>query len=175
MIKSVINYFVKNFGFNDFSDFSSSFIRWDFLTLTIPVALISSVVNTYFGLSLLTLFAFVSLLVVELVTGITASKFKGHRIESRRFSRFGLKLFVWLIFFFIVQSMKQQYVDSNKLAFKLYDWLHDTVMIYVTMEYLISVLENISVISGDSKNKLTSALIDKILGVLIKKEDGKEK
>ena len=57
------------------------------------------------------------------------------------------------------------------MAYALFSWLHGALYVYVNLEYLISVLENLEVISGSDpatsklnliKKKLTT-FIDKLL------------
>jgi len=175
MIKNFLNYIVFNFGFTNIDEFYNSTIHYRLMVLTIPVSLLSSIIQMYTGLHYLTLVSFAVLVLMEFLTGIYASKIKNIPIESRRFSRFGLKLLVWISLIFIVNSLKIEY--SNKkditslMAYGLFTWLHGALYVYINLEYLISVLENLETISGNDsatskltliKNKISSFL-DKLL------------
>jgi len=175
MIKNLLNYIVVNFGFSSLDEFYSSTIHYRLTILTIPVSLISSVVQMYTGLGYLTLLSFAVLVFMEFITGIYASKIKNVPIESKKFSRFGLKLLVWISLIFIINSLKMEYKDkadiTSLMAHGLFSWLHASLYIYINLEYLISVLENLEVISGNDaatskltliKNKISSFL-DKLL------------
>ncbi|NIQ13102.1 MAG: hypothetical protein GTO02_01435, partial [Candidatus Dadabacteria bacterium] len=85
MIKNALNYVVSNFGFESFTDFTTSLLHTRLLAFTIPFAGISAVLETIFGLQGLTVLAFVGLVTLELLTGLIASKKKGNKIESRKF------------------------------------------------------------------------------------------
>lgn len=162
MIKNFFNYVVTNFGFEDLSDFSSSLLHSKLMLFTLPLAGLSSIIENYFGLQSLTIFAFVLLVTLELITGLTATKISKIKIESKKFGRFGLKVLVWLSLMFIINSFKLEFLgheDSlGTIAYSLLNWLHSTLFIYVCLEYLISVLENMAVISG-KKNSYFVGLI----------------
>lgn len=150
-LNGLLDKVVTNFGFDSNHDFSSSMMHANLLFFTIPVAFISSFIENYFGLQAVTLIAFVTLIALELITGISSSRVRKIPLQSKRFSRFGFKLVIWFLIFFILQTMKLQYKD-NAVIGGIYSWLHSSIFIYVTLEYLISVVENVSVITGDNNN-----------------------
>jgi len=175
MIKNFFNYIVVNFGFSGVDEFYNSTVHYRLAILTIPFSLISSVIQMYTGLGYLTLVSFAVLVLMEFLTGIYASKIKKIPIESKRFSRFGLKLLVWILLIFIINSLKIEYSNKSDItslmAHGLFTWLHGALYVYINLEYLISVLENLEVISGNDsatsklmliKNKISSFL-DKLL------------
>ena len=166
MISKLLNNIVENFGFTCIKDFTNSIVHTKLLSVTIPIAGISSMLQTLLGLQSFTIISFVVLVVLELVTGLNAAKIKGVKIESKKFSRFGLKVFVWMTLIFITNSMKLEYIDNKTsfglLASTLFNWLHGALFIYVTLEYLISVLENLAVITGESNNTLITSIINKL-------------
>ncbi len=164
----MFNLIVSQFGFRNTQDFLHSIIHIPLLYLILPIAAVSSYAEQYFGLKLVTVIAFVCLLTLELITGMMVSRIKRQRLNSKRFSRFGFKVFTWLLLFFIVHSLKVQFKDENLLVAEVFGWLYSIIIIYVTLEYLISVLENIAVISGKSSSKLIQALrhkLDKLLDI----------
>ena len=173
MIKNFFNYVVTNFGFDDLTDFSSSLLHSKLMLFTIPFAGLSSVVEGYFGLQSLTVFSFVLLVTLELITGLTAAKVSKKKIESKKFGRFGLKVFVWLSLMFIINSFKLEFLGHEDslggMTYGLLSWLHGTLFIYVCLEYLISVLENMAVISG-KKNSSFVGLIKEKFKTLFKNE-----
>jgi len=165
-MRNFFNYIVSNFGFDDLSDFTSSLLHPKAMLLTIPFAGLSSVFETYFGLQSITIFSFVLLVTLELITGLTASKVQGKPIESKKFGRFGLKVFVWISLIFILNSLKIEYRGHEDtiggLAYGLLNWLHGTLFIYICIEYLISVLENMGAISGKSNKGIIDNIKDKL-------------
>lgn len=161
MINNILNLIVSNFGFKNYNDFLNSMIHFNLLKITIPIALISTMIENAFGLNFITIIAFILLLLVELTTGILASNKRGIKIESKKFGRFGFKLFVWLSIFFIVNALKNQYLD-NRPIYELYEWMHDGLVIYVSIEYLISILENFSYITGVKNKGLVYSIKKKV-------------
>ena len=163
-MKGLLNYIVTNFGFTCTSDFQSSLVHKNWALGFIPLAGLSSVIETTFGLQGLTILAFVTLVVLELLTGLIASKVKGEPIVSKKFGRFGLKMLVWLTLMFVINMLKKEYHDDgnfNSLANGLLTWLHGTLFIYINLEYLISVLENLGVITGKSNKGLIGLIKSK--------------
>jgi hypothetical protein len=169
MINKFLNYLVTNFGFDGVRDFNDSLIHIKMMTLTLPLAMISSVIENLLGLQGLTMLAFVILIILELATGLVASKKRGEEIVSHKFGRFGLKVLVWLSLLFVVNSFKKEYsgVEGSfaVLAEGLFTWLHGTLFIYIDLEYLISVLENLGSITENKRNK---TLVDRVISKLTK-------
>lgn len=166
MTNKFLNHFVSCFGFECTTDFSNSIVHSKLLAFTIPLAGISAVLEGLLGLHSFTLMAFVVLLTLELITGLTASRIKGHSFESHKFSRFGLKAVVWITLLYITHQFYKEYNNSegvfDSIASSLFTWLHGTLFIYITLEYFISVLENLGVITGDSKKSLINTIINKL-------------
>lgn len=173
IIKKICDYVVINFGFHGVEDFYSSTIHHNLTILTIPVTIIATVVERVMGLQYLTLLSFGALVLMEFITGISASKIKKIPIESKKFGRFGLKLLVWVSLIFIINSLKIEYKGKTDMtglmAHALFSWLHSALYVYVNLEYLISVLENLDVISGNDAATSKLSLIKKKLSTLIDK------
>jgi len=160
-MKNFFNYIVTNFGFSNCSDFYGSILHPNFMLFTLPIAGLSSLFEKYFGLEHLTIISFVVLIFLELITGLLSSKVRGVKIESKKFGRFGLKILVWLSLIFITNSLKLEYKSytdaAGVVAYTMFNWLHTLLFIYINMEYLISVLENLGIVTGNKKE--TSSLI----------------
>jgi len=166
---------VQNFGFIDLSDFLHSLFHPKMLFLTIPTMFTFSAlilfVETWFGLSYTALVGFVVAAILELVTGLWASRVKGHSWESRKASRFGLKIVVYLGLMLVVNTFKLSFADAsgflNPVVNTIFYVLHTLLVVFVSFEYIISILENLSTITGKSNNKLLQfmkKLFDKLLG-----------
>lgn len=175
MIRSVLNTLAYEFGFTNFSDFVDSLIHTKLMAFTIPLAFSIAGVVTFLennlGMQVMTMTALLALLVLELVTGLWGAKASKTKIESRKFARFGLKVIVWFTLFFIMNSLTIQYEDEkglwSKALYTIFSWSHGTLMVYVTLEYFISVLENFSKITGRDTSPITRAIrkqLDKWFG-----------
>ena len=178
MISKFFNHLVNSFGFSCVTDFTNSIIHNKLLMITIPLASISALLETFLGLRSLTISAFVVLVILELITGLVASKKRGEEIVSHKFSRFGFKIFVWVSLLYIVNSFKLEYIPQNTnfgtLASGFFTWLHGTLFIYIVVEYLISVLENLGSITKEDHDKTLINIIVKKLNIFLKNEKNKE-
>ena len=150
---------IEVFGFKSMGELRDSLVHFKWLGLTVPVAGVSTFFENYLGLKALTVFSFVLLLGLELVSGILVSiLIKKEKLKSRRFGRFGFKVFIWMLLFFIIHSFKMEWKDKSVVVYGVFDWLLNLVMVYVCLEYFISVLENVGVLSGRTDLKLIRAL-----------------
>ena len=161
-MKNFLHFAVTTFGFSDFNDFYHSIIHIKLLAITVPAALaFASVASLYFGFTPLIFISFGLLAFLEILTGIVAAKIKGEIIQSKKMSRFGLKIFVFMTLFFITNSLAKGYDThgfNNQLMYLLFYGVHISLVSWVSFEYLISVLENLSVITGKTNNKLIKFL-----------------
>lgn len=173
-----LNYFTQTFGFQDFYEFFDSLVHTKFLLFTLPSAAVCfGVVSQWFGFTPAIFASFVILAILELVTGLVAARIKGQKWESKKMSRFGLKIFVYLSLMFVTHSFSKGFdIDGlmNQTIHEIFDWLGGTLIVYVSFEYLISVLENLAVITGKSNNKLLSFIKRKFDGFLGDSEKSKE-
>lgn len=157
-------------GFKDGIDFKYSFIHPHLLKFSIPIGVVSGVVETYIGLRPLTLLAFFALIFIELITGIAAAVWvKKEKLSNMKFKRFGLKLTVWVVLLFILYSFTKEYKEGTWAHF-MWDAIHEGLFIYVCIEYLISVVEKLGIISG----KVNSPLLRFIRGQVGKYTDFNE-
>lgn len=106
-----LNFILQGFGFDNFTDFKTSAFGYlltsKVVTVSFIIGLIESFFQHYFGLPLLVLTSFVLLNILEFHTGIQASKKKGGYVESRKMGRMFLKVGVYLLILFILQSFKE--------------------------------------------------------------------
>ena len=163
---------VSDFGFNNLRDFYESMVHTKFLFLTLPTSIITfSVIQQWLGLSGAVFISFGVMAVMELITGLWGAKVTGTKLTSRKFSRFGLKILVWLSLILVANSFKISYQGlegfQNLLIYQLFSWIHGVLVVYITMEYMISILENMGKINGETDNKLLTFLkkkLDQFLG-----------
>jgi PAS domain S-box-containing protein len=170
MFKKAADMLCYEFGFSNFQDFADSLVHVKMWMISIPLAISISGIVTWLennlGMQSMTMVALFALLILELITGVWGASAKGQKIESRKFARFGLKVIVWFTLFFIVNALATQYQDKdgiwNTTLYTTYSWAHGTLMVYVTIEYIISVLENFGKITGKDNSPLIGALRDKL-------------
>lgn len=164
-MKNELDMFFTHFGFDGSREFLMSLCTTKFMMLTIPFSFAVGFLENLFGLKALTMVAFAVLLSFELLSGLMASKYRNIPFTSRRFARFGLKLMTWMVFIFILNSMKLEYKDNHALVYDVFDWISSTIIVYVSLEYMISIDENISTIVG-KKSKISTIIRDGLANFL---------
>lgn len=137
-----------------------------YATLTPIILSISSMAvipTKIFGLSEYAFGALLVMMVVEMVSGIIASRVKKETYSSTKSSRFGLKTAQYLVVigvpYLFAESFKMQ---GKEMGATIFDWMHIFLTVQVVQENLVSILENSAVISGKSKTHWISKLSDKI-------------
>lgn len=114
--------------------------------------------------------AFVALCVImlaELISGLVASRIRGEKLSSIRWSRFGLKLGLWFIVLYVAHKIGMDFRErGSETVAVLVDWTHTALILNIFFEYLLSVLENISVISGKSNDCLIEKIRERIQNLL---------
>lgn len=97
--------------------------------------------------------------VVELVSGIIASHIRGEQFSSLKLSRFGLKVFIYLVLIAVPYHWYLNFDARHKVIMAVvFDWLHSFLIAQIVFENIISILENMAVICGNDK----TAWINKI-------------
>jgi len=116
-------------------------------------------VDKLFGLDNAGFIALLVVFVTELVTGISASVIRKEKISSIKLSRFGLKVACYLVLIFVSYTMSVSFDAHHKaVGAWVFDWLNVFLIIQISLENIISILENLAVISGKDK----TAWINKI-------------
>lgn len=129
---------------------------------TVKLIVLSTTLTTIadlMGLKSLTVVAFIALCMVELISGVYASVWiKKEKFKSNKASRFTIKLAAIMIIFFVLNTFYMQYKESNNIASGFFEWLYLFVFCWFALEYLVSVIENIGGIYGQSTNKMVIAI-----------------
>lgn len=174
MENKILTYIVETFGFKDWSDYTNSIIHYKeagiFLSSSLIVSTFNAAIRDYLGLKPVLVCAVILLLLLELGTGLMSISKKKEKFQSKKFSRFALKAFMWIAFIYILYSFREQFIDTNKAAFELFDWAHTGLLCYMCLEYLISVDENVAVITG-KPNTFLQMVIKKLKSFLNIKDE----
>lgn len=119
---------------------------------------ISGVVSYLFGFGPALAIAMLVLIIVEVRTGIKASRCEGKNFESFKFSRCILKLAFWAIIFYTIRQFENEFAHKTHLfdilAHSFFKILFLFALSFFAVEHLTSILENISVIDGKPKTAL---------------------
>lgn len=162
-IKNFGNLIADWFGFMDFSDFMDSMVHTKLLLFTLPTSiLLFAVIEEWLGITSAMFVSFGLMAVLELVTGLWGARALGYKWSSRKFSRFGLKILVWLCLIAVTNSFKVSYEDKvgiqEAIIYQMFHWIHGTLVVYIALEYFISILENLGKITGQRDNRFLQFL-----------------
>lgn len=110
--------------------------------------------------------AFIGLLlafVTELVSGIIASAVRKEPFSSLKLSRFSVKVACYLAMIGITYAFAENFKHrGNDIAFWVFDWLHIFLIVQIVFEHIISILENVAVISGKDKTHWIVKITEKL-------------
>lgn len=172
-MSKILDYIVDTFGYANWSEFVHSAFHHKVMGLVLSSSMIVSTINAaiqeYFGLKPFLVSGVIVLLLTELYTGLKARK-KKEKVEDREFSskklsRWSLKAFMWSAWIYITWSFRDQFIDTNVAAYELFDWIHTGLLVYMFLEYLISIDENVARITG-KPNTFLQIVIGKLKSFL---------
>ena len=179
------NYFIKflmAYDYKSFAEFVLSIFpsyKYQLQGFVFAVSAISGLINYVFGITPFLAFAMFVAIIVEIWTGITASKKQGKKFESFRFSRCMIKIAIWLTVLFIINAFKLEFETSvnwiDLAAFLFFKFVFVASLTAFMVEYVTSILENVSVLKGKEKTALIEAIQDGwhnlLLNIKPKKKD----
>jgi hypothetical protein len=162
------NYFVKFLAAYDYKSFEEFFLslfptfKYEIHWLMLLISGVSGVVNYFFGITPALAIAMFVAVIVEVITGISASKKLGKKFESFRFSRCVIKIGIWLLILYIIHAFEIEYKDKTSViqiaAYYFFQFAYVAALTGFLVEYLTSILENISVLQGKDKTELITAI-----------------
>jgi hypothetical protein len=137
-------------------------IKYGVVGVTLNIAGLGALAEVVFGFKGMTILAFAVLACTELITGIYASIIiRKEKLQSNKLSRFSMKFGVLLITFFCVNSFRNEFAKDSIVG-SLFDWLFSAGFFFFTLEYLISILENIATITGKPKSAFVEVIKNKL-------------
>lgn len=144
--------------------FESMFPSWKYhlQNLSFLISIISGALSYIFGFGPLLGVAMLIAVLVEVISGIIASKRLGHNFESFRFSRCILKLVLWGLLFFIIHQFENEYEAKTHVldiaAFIFFKIVFLGTITMFLLEYSTSILENMAIIDGKPKTHLIEVI-----------------
>lgn len=120
-------------------------------------------IDRIFGLDAVAFGMLLVAFIAELTSGIIASKILNVPFSSMKLSRFSFKIFYYLVLIATPYVLAISFNAHGKTAAAtMFDWLHLFLVGQIVLENLVSILENLAVISGKPKTHWISAIKDKI-------------
>lgn len=166
-MKIFFSRFLAAYDWHSFEEFVLSIFpsyKYQLHGAVLAISFISGSVNYLFGVTPALAMAMFVAIVVEVWTGIRASRRQGKSFESFRFSRCIIKIAIWLAILYIIHAFKREFQDSTNLidiaAYGFFSFVFVAALTAFLVEYVTSILENVSVLKGMEK----TALIDAIKG-----------
>lgn len=141
-------------GFCGHQDLLASLWRPKSAPMLASISMIGAGVEYAFGLKPFMFTALFILLLVELITGLTAAKLKGRKLTSRRMQRFGVMILVWFTLLLALNALTHQY--KGQAEEHVAHYMHSTLVFYIIGVYFKSILENAENIW---KNKLNARVL----------------
>lgn len=167
------NYFsrlLKTFDYHSHLSFFQSLVPSHKYNLTIVPAAISVLyapIDKIFGLDAIAFLGLLVVLFTELVSGLIASRIRKEQFSSMKLSRFAFKVAVYLVLIFVPHSFAVSFKNHNDdVPAWIFDWLRIFLITQIVYENIVSILENLAVITGNDKtawiNKIQSFLANAI-------------
>lgn len=157
---------LQSFGYNSFGELGLSLAPSFKYHITLCVAIVSglsSAISLLFGLDALAFLALLIAFLFELVSGLKAASVRGEEFQSSKMSRFSFKVFYYLIIICLswVMTMSFEY-RGRDIASMFFSWLHIFLIVQIVLENIVSISENISVISGKPKSHWITSIQEKV-------------
>jgi|GEM_PF-1821884 len=169
-MKNLFLKLLKGFEYDSPGDWLCSMFPSAKYSLTFAVAslsIMSTGVEKIFGLNFFALVGFFLVMVVELLSGVTASFYRKEDFSSARFSRFLFKLFYYGVLIAAPFALSEYYKShGSDMKASVYDWAHTSLIMVIFFENMISILENIAAIDGKPKTHLINKFKNKIDSIL---------
>lgn len=157
---------LKTFEYSGWSDLTSSLfpsVKYSLTAVALSSTAISVVTYKMFGLDVLATCAFVIVMLMEVLSGIVASKVQKIDASSTKMSRFSLKMACYLTMLFVSNSMAESFeTKGSNVGYWFFDWLHLFLAIHIATENIISIGENLGVISGKGKTYWIGQIQNKV-------------
>ncbi len=157
---------LKTFEYEGWSDLVSSLfpsVKYSLTMVALSTSAVSVLTYKVFGLDVLATIAFVVVMMAEVLSGMVASKVQRIDPSSIKMSRFSLKMACYLTMLFVSNSMAGSFeAKGSNVGFWFFDWLHLFLAIHIATENIISIGENLGVISGKGKTYWIGQIQDKV-------------
>lgn len=165
-MKSFLSKLFATFDYHSFLEFGHSLsltakYKWTLVSFGFSAS-IFPFIDRVFGLDAVAFALLIIVMVVELTSGIYASSIKKEPFSSVRLSRFTVKCGIYLVLIAAPYGLSISFTahDKSAAAF-IFDWMHLFFVGQVVIENLVSILENLAVISGKDKTHWITKIQEK--------------
>ena len=135
--------------------------RWTMVTFGFSASLFP-LIDRLFGLDAFAFGVLLAVFIVELTSGVVASYIKREKFSSMKLSRFTFKAAIYMLLISAPYVMATNFKAHNRTAIAfMFDWLYLFFVSQVVIENLVSILENLAVISGKDKTHWITKIKEK--------------
>jgi|SRR6185437_2442237 len=161
---------LKTFDYHDVTAFGKSLMpscRYDGGAVLMIISAMYVSIDKFFGLDGAAFVALGFVFLVELISGIVAAHVRKETISSAKLSRFTLKVACYLVLISVTYLMAISFANHKKdVAAWVFDWLHVFLVAQIVLENIVSILENLAVMSGKDKAAWINKIQEKFNGIL---------
>lgn len=164
-MNSYIARFLAAYQYNSFEEFVLSIFptfKYQLQGLMLLVSCASGTMNYFFGMKPALAVAMAIAVIVEVWTGIQASKKQGNKFESFKFSRCVIKIGIWLLILYIIHAFEKEYESRTNLiqmaAYAFFNFVYVVALTGFLVEYITSILENVAVLQNKPKTQIIEAI-----------------
>jgi len=130
---------------------------------TISISGVGALIFRIFGIDALAFIALFGVFLFELATGLLRAKYAKEKFSSMKLSRFSFKVVYYLLIIAISYLMQWSFEkNDNTLASEVFHWMHVFFVVQIVMENIVSISENLAVITGKPKAHWITRLQEKI-------------
>lgn len=158
---------LKTFDYHSWLEFGQSLLpsaKYNLTLTTMPFSVfLLPAIDRIFGLDALAFATLVVVFIAELTSGVVASHILKVPFSSMKLSRFSFKVFYYLVLIALPYVMSVSFRAHDKTAAAMmFDWLHLFLVAQIVLENIVSILENLAVISGKEKTSWITTIKEKI-------------
>lgn len=165
-----IDKLLHSFDYQSWFELATSLMpsyKYKLSMVTILLSVSLPPIERIFGLDGLAVAGLILVFIAEITSGVIASKIRQEKFSSVRLGRFLFKAFFYIVLICVPYLMAESFRAKGKeLATVMFDWLHLFMLAQVIIENMVSILENLAVISGKDKVHWIKKIQDKINGLL---------
>ncbi|WP_410221933.1 phage holin family protein [Pedobacter sp.] len=165
-MKTFFERLLQTFDYESAGQFLSSLAPSSKYKLTIAstaISLFFPFIDRVFGLDVYAFGGLVLVFIAELTSGLIAANIRKETFSSMKLSRFTFKVAYYLILIAVPYVMSVSFRDHGRTAAAtVFDWLHLFLLAQIILENIVSILENVAVISGKDKTHWIAKIQTKI-------------
>lgn len=174
-ITHLISDWLHALGFIDWVDFKHSLFNTSLLLSASTLVMIAAAINYFMvealGLGLYLYVAFAGVIIMEIVTGISAAKKLGKEIEGPAFMRTVSKLAIYSVFLFLLNMFaKHNSITVLGTELNIWSWVYWMFFTGVSIQLTISILNNFAKM-GYKEARIISKLLGRKFQDIIKLDD----